>query len=656
MEWWKGFVDKLAPIIVAIAAGEKRREIAVLFESVLARAKRGAGIARLLWHSWFLWITVGVRAAFLKWALLPIVLGEAVLLSAQRWCGGSFPVPWWIHLWIAAAALFIVHGLIQVGRDAIVRPVPPDLFDGRSGTPEMFVHYTPEQQARELEWAGHRSGDLVELDLAIARAEIGAARRKSASPEEETRLVAREQNLVEELAASRAFERQLRGRPATQPLMSPSEFDAALAPYGPLDRSPLSHMKAMAYELLVVAFLLLGADISLGSYAFRSGGVNLIFPLLMGVCGFAMLMLWSVAFWVAVVLPAEGVETAAVTPAKPITAVYQLVMQILPDIDKGNVEARFGRYTGQTLTKVRDQLKTWSKVSRVKVAAIYSIGLVLPHWFFAFSGLLLALVVGAVRANKELEGIDTKAERQADAVRLQKVFTSTLVAMLVLIFVLTMGREQVAGVLAWLVSALDAVLHPIAIAPPMRGGADHAWYVIKCAGVFLLGLAVINTGMDWSKAKTPIKPKIGAALAVFGALIVINVVFSVPRFGDSTTVQAVHGMLMCPVSPTSSSAVRSTMAQGADAPSPSTTTAVTAAATATPPVASQAASPSPPSSASAEERSERPRRSRSRSSRSRRDIVLAEDLGCSDAENLPPCDEGTYGADVATLRRACLCR
>lgn len=655
MDIWKSLVDKLAPLIIAFAAGEMATELSALFAGFIGRAKRVQSIAKILWHSWFLFITTRIRQRLLALSIIPIVLSMVVLALAKRWCGGSFPVPWEIYLWPIAALLYVMYGLFRTWRDMPKATVPTDLLDGRVGTPESYSRYTPDQQEREFEHVGMRPRALINVELSGARVDLATA-RAAGNADEITRLEALEKRLTEELAARTAFERRLQSRPATQPLMSDAEFARALDPYRPLDRSPLPHLFAMAYELLIVAFLLLGADLTLGGFAFQSGGVNLTFPVLIGVCGFAVFILWAVAFWLAVIVPSEGLETAATTPAKPITAVYHLVVQILPFIDDKNVADRAGSYTGATFTKVRDHLKSFGTYFRSKMGVVYTIGLVLPHPFVALCGLLFAIVTGVTRTNKEVEGLDTKAERQADAVLLHKGFGWALIIVLTLIFVLTFGRTLVADLLMWIVLKVNSVLHPIALERPSEAlrSSDYAlaWvgYVLKAVVMLAVAAVLMNVGMDWTKAKTAYKPKFGAAMAAFGAIIFANVFFSVPHLTESSTIQSIRTALMCPVPPENSVNVATTASPPVVSPAP-----VPAPAPAPPPTPAFVPAPAPTQPLAPNE----VRRSRRRHESPVVYVVGApvESLGCPEADRLPLCDEGTYRVeDFPRLRRSCLCR
>lgn len=653
MDIWKSLVDKLAPLIIAFAAGEMATELSALFAGFIGRAKRVQSIAKILWHSWFLFITTRIRQRLLALSIIPIVLSMVVLALAKRWCGGSFPVPWEIYLWPIAALLYVMYGLFRTWRDMPEATVPTDLLDGRVGTPEMYSRYTPDQQEREFEHAGIRPRALINVELSGARADLATA-RAAGNADEVTRLEALEKRLTEELAARTAFERRLQSRPATQPLMSDAEFARALDPYRPLDRSPLPHLFAMAYELLIVAFLLLGADLTLGWFAFRSGGVNLTFPVLIGVCGFAVFILWAVAFWLAVIVPSEGLETAATTPAKPITAVYHLVVQILPFIDDKNVADRAGSYTGATFAKVRDHLKSFGTYFRSKMGVVYTIGLVLPHPFVALAGLLFAIVTGVTRTNKEVEGLDTKAERQADAIRLHKGFGWALILLLTLIFVFTFGRLFIADLFMWIVMRASDLLQPVLLTRPASDASVWTWFKYGFAIVLLAIIAGVlwNSGGNKLKGKSWYEPRLGVAMMLLATFFFVNVffsIFNVPRFAESSTIQSIRTALMCPVPAGNGANVATTVPPPVVSPVPVPTPVPAPPPT---PVFVPAPAPTQPLAPNEVRRHRRRRASDG--------VYVAgapvESLGCPDAANLPPCNEGVYGANVAALRRACLCR
>lgn len=642
--WLKSFFDKIVPILVALAAGEKGRELAVLAQQLLARAKRVGLIAEVIWRSWILFVTVKIRKAFLVWSLLPTLLTAIIIASAQRWCGGPFAVPTWIYLWPFAAGFVIVRGMAQVASDAPRATVPADLFDGRLGDAAPVSAYSEDELAREFNHAGHRPEREIIDDLTRA----STARQSGQAmldPNELARLTAERDRFQAELDARRAFERELYRRPAMQPLMSAEQLAEALAPYQPLDRSPLRHLKGMAYELLLVALLLLGADLSLGTYAFQNDGVNLLFPILVGLCGYATLLLWSAAYWVGVVLPAEGFNAVTATSARPITALYHLIARILPEVEGKNVESMFGRFNGSLVASIRTQLETFGKLSRVKIAALYTIGLVLPHFFVAFAVIVTAAVIGSARENKQIEGLDTKKEQQDDAVRLQKVLSWGLAIVLSTIFVLTFAREAFIGLLMWTVTQIDAILHPLSRLRMQVdwGGGFAARNLIALA----VGLALLYYGLDWSKGKGTYQPKLGAALAVFGAILVANLFIRIPYLVETSTIQGVRSALACPLSEYARPNTR--------VPEPEVVVAPTApSATVSTPVVTTSPESATPSSAPSRPRSSR-HRSRRREQTGIYVAAAGQSLGC-DARRLAPCGNHRDPEDVLVLRAACLCR
>lgn len=652
--WWKSFADKVIPILAALAAGEKRSELAALLAGAIAGAKRSQSLGRILWNSWFLWITVGIRSKLLFWSIPSIALTIVLLGVAQYWCGGRYPVAWWMYLWPLAAALVFARGVHRCRRDSVVQPVPSDLMDGRIGTPEVFARYTPVQQDLEFERANRRKPSVVTGELGTVQGDLRTA-RGTGTADEIKQLEELERQLSDELDASHAFQRALERRPATQPLMDDAEFAAELDKYGSLNRSPFAHMLGMAHEHLLIAFLILGAALSLGSYALQSGGVNLVYAVLIGLCGFVSFLIGTVGFWLGVVLPAQGLETVSTAPAKPITAIYQLVMQILPDIDKNNVEARFGKYTGEAFTKIRDDLKSLGRVSLSKLAVVYMTGLVFPHWFLALAVVLIAIVTGAGRTNKEVEGLDTKAERQADAIRLQKVLTFGLAAQLLLLFVLLYGRGLVVGIVMWVLARINNALQPVLLSRPghhLQGGAYvWAWigYIFGIVVLFIIASALWKQGETWRKAKTWIEPKLGIAALIGAAFLFSNAffsIFTVPYVTGGGMVEAIRSTLLCPV-PAASSAVIATTLPPAMPPMAAPAPFVSQPA---PVVASAETAPEPSPSRP------RPRRRTRRSPETRIVSGAAQSLGCPDADQLPRCDERVYGQGVAALREACLCR
>lgn len=642
--WLKSFLDKLVPLLVALAAGEKGRELAVLAQQLLARAKRVALIAEVIWRSWMLFVTVKIRKAFLVWSLLPTLLTAIIIASAQRWCGGPFAVPTWIYLWPLAAGFVIVRGMAQVASDAPRATVPADLFDGRLGDAEPASAYTPEELLREFNYAGHRPEQEIINDLTRASTERLSG-QAMLDPNELARLTAERDRFQAELDARRAFERELYRRPAMQPLQSAEQLAQALVPYQPLDRSPLRHLKGMAYELLLVAVLLLGADLSLGTYAFQNDGVNLLFPILVGLCGFATLLLWSAAYWVGVVLPAEGFNAVTASSARPITALYHLIARILPEVEEKNVESMFGRFNGSLVASIRTQLETFGKLSRVKIAAFYTIGLVLPHFFVAFAVIVTAAVIGSARGNKEIEGLDTKKEQQDDAVRLQKVLSWGLVVVLSTIFVLTFAREAFIGLLMWIVTQIDAILHPLSLLRMQIdwGGGFAARNLIA----LVVGLVLLYYGLDWSKGKGTYQPKLGVALAVFGAILVANLFIRIPYLVETSTIQGVRSALACPLSEYARPSTR--------VPEPEVVVAPTApSSTVSTPVVTTSTESAAPASAPSRPRTPR-RRSPHRGATGIYIAAAGQSLRC-DASRLAPCGNHRDPEDVSALRAACLCR
>jgi hypothetical protein len=353
----------------------------------------------------------------------------------------------------------------------------------------------------------------------------------------------------------------------------------------------------------------------------------------------------SAAFWVGVVLPSEGLSTVATAPAQPITGMYHLIARILPIVDEKNVESLFGRYTGTLVADIRDQLRAFQKLSRVKIAALYTIGLVLPHFFVAFAVIVTAAVIGSARENKQIEGLDTKKEQQDDAVRLQKVLSWGLAIVLSTIFVLTFAREAFIGLLMWTVTQIDAILHPLS---RLRMQVDWGGgFAARNLIALVVGLVLLYYGLDWSKGKGTYQPKLGAALAAFGAILVANLFIRIPYLVETSTIQGVRSALACPLSEYARPSTRVPEPEVVVAPTAPSTTVSTPVDTTSPESVTPASAPS------------RPRTSGHRSRRGEPTGIYVAAAGQSlrcDARRLAPCGNHRDPEDVRAFRAACLCR
>jgi hypothetical protein len=214
-----------------------------------------------------------------------------------------------------------------------------------------------------------------------------------------------------------------------------------------------------------------------------------------------------------------------------------------------------------------------------------------------------------------------------------------------MIFVLTFAREAIIGLLMWIVTQIDAILHPLSLLRmQIDWGGGFARRNLIAGG---LGLALIALGLKWFKDKGSYLPKIGSALAVFGALLIINLFIRIPYLVESSAMQRVRSALACPTSEYARPSTRVPEPEVVAAPTAPSSTVSTPVVTTSPESATPASAPS------------RPRTSRHRSRRRESTGIYVAAAGQSlrcDTSRLAPCGTHRDPADVAALRAACLCR
>lgn len=513
-------MDWVLPGILSIIVGKHQAEVRRLFERVNGwKVWTQLHLDALVKHD-LLVVARNMRKRFLIAQAVLVALATVFTVKATGFCG-PVDLPYWLRALPLIALSWIAVGAYRVYEDRAVRSLPGHAVDGRSSTRIRFSNFTDEQKADE--YGAH-----------------GIPFRKNAATRADPNLSVDQQN--DEIATRSRLRKEFGDAGPFAPRLNATEMDDLLLAHGGFraqKTSPFPHMTALIRESLLTAFAIFGSAVALGSYSYSMHGVNLVFPMLLGLVAYAALMVAYAGWIISVRAPLTVADGVAQATKRPITGIFHLLLQISPKITAETVKAQFGDFEGELISKSAEFVAKWENKPFAALLVLFVFGLFIPHWWTLLIAIVFAAAAAAMHTNLETVGVETLARRRVAAERLDRAVIIGLVLQFVVLGIALFAREWFGNAVASILSVVNDILHfgyrESYVAPTSGDKWDKAWdkashYTWSGVRVIFMGIVVWLLA-SWASSKTtgPWTRRIVGTMAALGLLFLANQIFEIPN-------------------------------------------------------------------------------------------------------------------------------